>query len=170
MYEVARVLLVKINSKMTSKEFCLADSATTHTTLKDKKYFQNLILCKANVNTISGSSNLIEDFGRAIIILPNGTKLCIDNALYSSKAAFGSCKIFFRKYYFPERKIFSSVWLYYENFSRKYFHVFGNIMKMLFSTTIHTKPTTTQQENHQNTTTHTTTTTTTKKSEIKERK
>ena len=40
-------------------------------------------------------------------------------------------------------------------------------MKMLFSTTIHTKPTTTQQENHQNTTTHTTTTTT-KKSEIKQ--
>ena len=110
MYEVARVLLVKINSKMTSKEFCLANSATTHTTLKDKKYFQNLILCKANVNTISGSSNLIEDFGRAIIILPNGTKLCIDNALYSSKAAFGSCKIFFRK--------------------GKYFQVFGCIMKI----------------------------------------
>ena len=53
-------------------------------------------------------------------------------------------------------------------FSGKYFHVFGNILKMLFSTTTHTKPTTTQQENHQNTTTHTTTTTT-KKSEIKER-
>ena len=74
MYEVARVLLVKINSKMTSKEFCLADSATTHMTLKDKKYFQNLILYKANVNTISGSSNLIEGSGRAIIMLLNGTR------------------------------------------------------------------------------------------------
>ena len=51
--------------------------------------------------------------------------------------------------YIQERKIFSSFWLYYENFSRKYFHVFGKILKMLFSTT-------TQQENHQNTTTHTT--------------
>ena len=69
----------------------------------------------------------------------------------------------FQKCYFQERKIFTSVWLYYENFSRNYFHVFGNVLKMLFSTT------TTQQENHQNTNTHTTTTST-NKSEIKERK
>ena len=66
-------------------------------------------------------------------------------------------KYFSEKCYLRERKIFSSVWLHYENCSRKYFHVFGNILKMLFSTTTHTKPTTTQQENHQNTTTHTTT-------------
>ena len=39
----------------------------------------------------------------------------------------------FRECYFRERKIFSSVWLHYENCSRKYFHVFGNILKMLFS-------------------------------------
>ena len=38
-YEVAWVLQVKINSKMTSEDFCLADSATTHTILKDKKIF-----------------------------------------------------------------------------------------------------------------------------------
>ena len=31
------------------------------------------------------------------------------------------------------RKIFSSVWLHYENCCRKYFHVFGSILKMLFS-------------------------------------
>ncbi|KAL4598548.1 hypothetical protein ACB092_11G066900 [Castanea dentata] len=53
--------------------------------LKIKKYFQNLKLCKANVNTISGSSNLIEGSGRVIIMLPKGTKLCINDALYSSK-------------------------------------------------------------------------------------
>ena len=86
-YEVAWVLQVKINSKMTSEDFCLADSATTHTILKDKKYFQNLILYKSNVNTISGSSNSIKVSGRAIIILPKGTKLCIDDALYSSKSS-----------------------------------------------------------------------------------
>ena len=58
---------------------------------------------------------------------------------------FGSCKIFSGKYcYFRERKIFLSVWLHYENCSRKYFHVFDNILKMLFSITNHTKPTTTQ--------------------------
>ena len=57
-----------------------------HTILKDKNSFQNLILRKANVNAISGSSNLIKGSGRAIIMLPNGTKLCIDDALYSSKS------------------------------------------------------------------------------------
>ena len=55
--------------------------------LKIKKYFQILKLCKANVNTISGLSNLIESFGRTIIMLPKGTKLCIDDALYSSKSS-----------------------------------------------------------------------------------
>ena len=68
------------------EDFCLADSATMHTILKDKKYFQQLILSKAKVNTISGSSNLIEDSGRANIMLPKGTKICIDDALYSSKS------------------------------------------------------------------------------------
>ena len=29
----------KINSKMTRKDFCLANNATTHTILKDKKIF-----------------------------------------------------------------------------------------------------------------------------------
>ena len=86
-YEVAWALQVKINSKMTSEDFCLADSATTHTILKDKKHFQSLILCKSNVNTISGSSNLIEGSKRAIIMLPRDTKLCIDDVLYSSKSS-----------------------------------------------------------------------------------
>ena len=70
-----------------SENFCLADSATTHTILKDKKYFQSLILCKANVNTILGSSNLIEGSGRAIIMLSKDTKLCIDDVLYASKSS-----------------------------------------------------------------------------------
>ena len=87
-YEVSWVLWVKkINSKMTSEDFCLANNVTTHTILKDKKYFQSLKLCKANVNTISGSSNLIESSRRAIIMLPKGTKLCIDDALCSSKSS-----------------------------------------------------------------------------------
>ena len=71
---------------MTSEDFCLADNVTTHMILKDKKYFQSLLLCKANFNTISSSLNLIEGFGRAIIMLPKSTKLCIDDALYSSKS------------------------------------------------------------------------------------
>jgi len=75
-----------INSKMIGEDLCLADSCTTHTILRDTKYFQYLILNIANVNTISGSSNLIECSGKVNIILPKGTKFCIDNSLYSSKS------------------------------------------------------------------------------------
>jgi hypothetical protein len=75
-----------INSKMIGEDLCLADSCTTHTILGDKKYFQYLILNKVSVNTITSSSNLIEGSGRANIILPKGTKLCIDDTLYSSKS------------------------------------------------------------------------------------
>jgi hypothetical protein len=59
-----------INSKMIGEDLCLADSYTMHTLLRDNKYFQYLILNKASVNTISGSSNLIEGSGRVNIILP----------------------------------------------------------------------------------------------------
>lgn len=39
-----------------------------------------------NVNTISGALNIVEGSGRVCIILPNNTKLYIDDALYSSKS------------------------------------------------------------------------------------
>ena len=79
-------LIDGFNSKMMGEDFCLADSATTHTILKDKKYFQQLSLSKTYANTILGSSNLIEGFGRANIMLSKGTKLYIDDALYSFKS------------------------------------------------------------------------------------
>ncbi|KAL4610207.1 hypothetical protein ACB092_08G034900, partial [Castanea dentata] len=41
---------------------------------------------KAKVNTIFGSLNIIEGSGKANLMLPKGTKFCIDNALYSSKS------------------------------------------------------------------------------------
>ncbi|KAG4215690.1 hypothetical protein ERO13_A01G192450v2 [Gossypium hirsutum] len=43
-------------------------------------------MSNAHVNTISGSSKLIEGSGRAIILLPKGTKFIIDDALYSTKS------------------------------------------------------------------------------------
>jgi hypothetical protein len=46
-----------INFKMIGEDLCLADSCTTHTILRDKKYFQYLILNKASVNTISYCQN-----------------------------------------------------------------------------------------------------------------
>ncbi|XP_074336580.1 uncharacterized protein LOC141673737 [Apium graveolens] len=65
---------------------CLADNATTHTTLKNQKYFSHLLLAKANVNTISGASDLIKGSARANIMLPNGTQLIIDDAMFSSRS------------------------------------------------------------------------------------
>ena len=67
-------------------DMCLADSASTHTILKDKKLFSFLIMQGSDVNTISGSAKLIKGSGRANILLPGGTKIHIDDALYSTKS------------------------------------------------------------------------------------
>ena len=70
---------------MNEGDVCLIDCATTHTILLDKRYFLNLTLTNANVSTISGTGNLIEGTGRANIMLPNGTRFHINDAIYSSK-------------------------------------------------------------------------------------
>ena len=66
---------------------CLADYATTHTILLDKKYFSNFTLAQSNVHTISGPVDLIKGSGRATIFLPKGTKFHIEDALYSNKSS-----------------------------------------------------------------------------------
>jgi hypothetical protein len=72
---------------MTSIRYeCLVDSGTTNTILKNKKYFSQLSSAETHVNIIFGISNLIEGSGRACILLPEGTKLIINNTLYSSKS------------------------------------------------------------------------------------
>ncbi|KAK7302565.1 hypothetical protein RJT34_13457 [Clitoria ternatea] len=60
--------------------------ATTHTILKNEKFFYHMEKQEANANTISGSINIIEGSGRASILLPGGTKLHIESALYSKKS------------------------------------------------------------------------------------
>ena len=65
--------------KMNEDHVCLVDCATTHTILRDKRYFLELTLIKVNVSTISGTTNLVESSGRANITLPNGTKFLINN-------------------------------------------------------------------------------------------
>jgi hypothetical protein len=70
----------------TKDDTCLVDSATTHTIFKDRKYFSSLVKRETNVSTISGTSKIIEGSGRADILLYGGTKLHIENALYSSKS------------------------------------------------------------------------------------
>ena len=72
---------------MNSGDICLvADYATTHTILGEKTHFLNLIVTNASVSTIFGASYLIEGSERANIMLPNGTKFHINDALYSSKS------------------------------------------------------------------------------------
>ena len=75
-----------LNFKMNEGDVCLADCATKHTILREKIYFFNLITTNTSVSTISGTSNLIEGSGRANIVLPNGTRFHINDALYSSKS------------------------------------------------------------------------------------
>ena len=75
-----------INYMSSVGDACLADCATTHTILRDKKYFSNFTLAQSNVHTISGPINLIKGSDKATIILPKGTKLQIEDALYSNKS------------------------------------------------------------------------------------
>ena len=45
-----------------------------------------MTLIKSNVSTISGTTNLVEGFGRANITLLNGTRFHVNDTLYSSKS------------------------------------------------------------------------------------
>ena len=63
-----------INYMSSVSDACLADCATTHTILYDKKYFSTLTLAQSNVHIISGPVDLIKGSERATIILPKSTK------------------------------------------------------------------------------------------------
>lgn len=54
-----------IESKINHDYICLIDSSTTYIILREKKYFSYLIMKEANYNTIAGSTNLIENSGKA---------------------------------------------------------------------------------------------------------
>ena len=57
-----------------------------HTQYLKEKYFSTLTMLEPKVNTILGSTNLIEGFGKSNFILCRGTKFTISNALLSSKS------------------------------------------------------------------------------------
>ena len=59
---------------MKGEDICLVDSATSHTIFRSTKYFEYITRMKAGVDTISGSSDIIEGSGRANIVFSNGTK------------------------------------------------------------------------------------------------
>ena len=67
---------------MNESDVCFTDCATTYTILRDKRYFLDLTLTNANASTISDTINLFEGSGRANIMLSNGTRFHINNALF----------------------------------------------------------------------------------------
>ncbi|KAK9159702.1 hypothetical protein Syun_006043 [Stephania yunnanensis] len=92
LFLICQILFVQMDQQImcsshesNKSDVCLADCATTHTILKSREYFSNLNLADANVQTISDISNLINGSGRANIMLPGGTTIHVDNALYSEK-------------------------------------------------------------------------------------
>ena len=70
-----------IGLNINGEDICLVDSATTHTILKNKKYFTNLKIMEATVTTISGNVKIIEGSERASTLLARGTKLTINDSL-----------------------------------------------------------------------------------------
>jgi Pol polyprotein, beta-barrel domain len=63
------------------EEMCLVDSCTTNSILRETKYFQTLKKSQGNVLTIAGRDAMIVGSGRAIITLPMGTQIIIEDAL-----------------------------------------------------------------------------------------
>lgn len=72
--------------KVNAGDLCILDSGTTHTILKHKRYFSYLKPRKAIINTISGLIDLIKGHRITNLVLPNGTKLFVNDALFSPKA------------------------------------------------------------------------------------
>ena len=66
---------------MTKDILCLVDSATTHTILKDRKFFHTLTKKRGSVTTIANDNILIVGSRRVSLILPMGIELIIDDAL-----------------------------------------------------------------------------------------
>jgi hypothetical protein len=61
-------------------EPCLIDSTATNSILRETKYFQTLLKRTKNITTIVGNNGRIVDSGRAIVVLPNGTRIFIEEA------------------------------------------------------------------------------------------
>ena len=85
-----------INYMSSIGDACLADRATTHTILRDKKYFSNFTLAQSIVNTISRPVDLIKGSGKATIILPKALncKLKIPFILINLVEIYSVSKIF----------------------------------------------------------------------------
>ena len=70
--------------KTKAKDVCLANSATIHIIVQDKKYLLRIKLLEGKVNIISSPINLIANFKRVIFLLTSGIKLIMQNDSYST--------------------------------------------------------------------------------------
>ena len=66
--------------------YCLVDSASTHTILRDHHYFMSMNSHSGPLKTISGLTKIIEGSGEASFLLSNNTYITISNALYSPRS------------------------------------------------------------------------------------
>ena len=71
-----------METHMEKKDICLVDSATTHTILKNRNFFSNIVFDTHKVSTIAGPAHIIEGYGKANLMLPNGTQIYVQNTLY----------------------------------------------------------------------------------------
>ena len=81
-YKVSEIIN-RLIYRMNEISILVVDSGSSHTILRDKRYFVNLIMQSANIHTIAGVAGLIEGHGQAYILMPKGTRLEIKNAFYS---------------------------------------------------------------------------------------
>ena len=77
------------NMDIDGASHCLIDSGTTHVILTDKRFFTNIDASSAprSVKTLGGTVSIAEGAGKAQVVLPNGTVIAIEKAIYAPKAS-----------------------------------------------------------------------------------
>lgn len=76
-------LLIDTQSALSivDEDMCILDSSTSHTILKDIRYFLNIRPSNRPVTTITGINNLKEGHGLARVLIPNRTTIDIPLAI-----------------------------------------------------------------------------------------
>ena len=64
---------------------CLADSGTTHTILRNRQLFTELVPYKSSMTTLIGTSQVVKGRETAELMLPNDIVINVIDALYSPR-------------------------------------------------------------------------------------
>lgn len=65
---------------------CIIDSGTSHTILRNRNYFKGITPSHRHITTITGEQRIEEGHGPAVVILPKGTTIEIESAIFAPKA------------------------------------------------------------------------------------